>query len=113
VATEANTLPPSRATGVPPAARIDEERARLRPLKTARAELALRIPVCVSPTGVVIHEGHTYSMPPDALGCQGCCISIGIASASALSADFVTEGCTLIVTGKPGRGKTHLTIAVA
>jgi hypothetical protein len=34
---------------VPPVERIAEERARLRPLKIAPAELALRIPVSVSP----------------------------------------------------------------
>ena len=32
---------------------------------------------------------------------------------SALAADFVTEGRNLILTGKPGRGKTHLAIALA
>jgi DNA replication protein DnaC len=32
---------------------------------------------------------------------------------SALSPDFVTEGRSLILAGKPGRGKTHLAIAVA
>jgi len=32
---------------------------------------------------------------------------------SALSADFVTDGRSLIFTGKPGRGKTHLAIAIA
>jgi DNA replication protein DnaC len=32
---------------------------------------------------------------------------------SALSADFVTEGRSLILTGKPGRGKTHLAIGIA
>jgi DNA replication protein DnaC len=32
---------------------------------------------------------------------------------SALSADFVTEGRSLILAGKPGRGKTHLAIAIA
>ena len=32
---------------------------------------------------------------------------------SALSPDFVTEGRSLILTGKPGRGKTHLAIAIA
>ena len=69
--TEANTVRPSRATGVPPAARMAEERARLRPLKIAPAELALRIPVSVSPTGVVLHDGHPYSMPPDAIGLPG------------------------------------------
>ncbi|HEU4938578.1 MAG TPA: IS21 family transposase [Vicinamibacterales bacterium] len=66
--TEANTIRPSRATGVPPAARLAEDRTRLRPLKIAPTDLALRIPVSVTPTGVVIHEGHPYSMPPDAIG---------------------------------------------
>jgi transposase len=69
--TEANTIRPSRATGVAPAARIAEDRARLRPLKIAPADLALRIPVSVTPTGVVMHEGHPYSMPPDAIGLPG------------------------------------------
>src|SRR5919108_673146 len=32
---------------------------------------------------------------------------------SALSADFVTEGRCLIIGGKPGRGKTHLAVAIA
>ena len=32
---------------------------------------------------------------------------------SALSPDFVTEGRSVILTGKPGRGKTHLAVAVA
>jgi len=68
---EANTIRPSRATGVPPATRMTEDRARLRPLKIAPADLALRMPVSVSPTGVVIHEGHPYSMPPDAIGLPG------------------------------------------
>jgi len=69
--TDANTTRPSRATGVPPAARMADDRTRLRPLKVAPADLALRLPVSVSPTGVVIHEGHPYSMPPDAIGLPG------------------------------------------
>jgi transposase len=69
--TEANATRPSRATGVPPSARITEDRTRLRPLKVVPADLALRIPVSVTPTGVVIHEGHPYSMPPDAIGLPG------------------------------------------
>lgn len=69
--TEANLTRPSRATGVPPSARIAEDRARLRPLRVAPADLALRIPVSVNPTGVVIHDGHPYSMPPDAIGLPG------------------------------------------
>jgi len=32
---------------------------------------------------------------------------------SALSPDFVTEGRNLILMGKPGRGKTHLAVAIA
>jgi DNA replication protein DnaC len=32
---------------------------------------------------------------------------------SALSADFVTEGGCLVLSGKSGRGKTHLAIAIA
>jgi DNA replication protein DnaC len=32
---------------------------------------------------------------------------------SALSADFITEGRAIIFSGKPGRGKTHLAVAVA
>jgi transposase len=69
--TDGNTSRPSRATGVTPAARLGEDRARLRPLKVAPADLALRLPVSVTPTGVVIHDGHPYSMPPDAIGLPG------------------------------------------
>jgi len=68
---EGNTVRPSRATGVPPAARLAEERGRFRPLKIAPADLALRIPVSVGPTGVVIHDAHPYSMPADAIGLPG------------------------------------------
>ena len=32
---------------------------------------------------------------------------------SALSPDFVTEGRCVILSGKPGRGKTHLAVAIA
>ncbi|MEW6321704.1 MAG: IS21 family transposase [Acidobacteriota bacterium] len=69
--TDGNTSRPSRATGVTPAARVGEERARLRALKVAPADLALRLPVSVTPTGVVLHDGHPYSMPPDAIGLPG------------------------------------------
>ena len=37
--------------------------SRLRPLKIAPADLALRVPVSVEPTGVVIHDGHPYRCP--------------------------------------------------
>jgi hypothetical protein len=68
---EVNTKRPSRATGVPPAARMTEERGRLRALKVAPAELALRFPIVVGPTASVVHEGHPYSMPPEAIGIAG------------------------------------------
>lgn len=68
---EVNTKLPSRATGVTPAARMTEDRARLRPLKVAPEDLALRIPILVGPTGYVLHETHLYSMPPDAIGIAG------------------------------------------
>lgn len=68
---EVNCVRPSRATGVAPLARIGEERARLRPLKVTPEELALRMSIMVGPTGVVIHDGHSYSMPPQAIGIAG------------------------------------------
>src|SRR5512138_2431590 len=68
---EVNTKVPSRATGVTPATRMAEERARLRPLKVVPADLALRIPVSVGPTAYVLHDTHLYSMPPDAIGIPG------------------------------------------
>jgi transposase len=69
--TEVNLERPSRATGVAPASRMSEERARLRPLKVKPEELALRIPVMVGPTGMVSHDGRGYSMPPEAIGIAG------------------------------------------
>ena len=69
--TEVNTERPCRATHVIPAVRLDEERSRLRPLKVAPADLALRVPVVVGPTAEVIHDTHPYSMPPDAIGIPG------------------------------------------
>lgn len=68
---EVNTARPSRATGVIPAVRRDEELPRLRPLKVLPADLALRIPIFVSATAYVTHETHRYSMPPDAMGFAG------------------------------------------
>jgi len=69
--TEVNTERPCRATHVIPAVRLEEERSRLRPLKVAPADLALRVPVVVGPTAEVIHDTHPYSMPPDAIGIPG------------------------------------------
>ena len=69
--TEVNTQRPCRATRVIPAVRLEEERARLRSVKVAPAQLALRVPIVVGPTAAVLHDTHPYSMPPDAIGIPG------------------------------------------
>ena len=69
--TEVNTQRPCRATRVIPAVRLEEERSRLRPVKVAPAQLALRVPIVVGPTAAVLHDTHPYSMPPDAIGIPG------------------------------------------
>ena len=69
--TEANTQRPCRATRVTPAVRLEEERPRLRPVKVAPEQLALRVPIVVGPTAAVLHDTHPYSMPPDAIGIPG------------------------------------------
>jgi transposase len=68
---EVNTQRPSRATGVVSEERMREERPRLRPLKVSPADLALRIPITVGPTGMVSYGTHSYSMPPESLGIPG------------------------------------------
>jgi len=68
---EVNTRTVSRATGVTPQARMQKERDRLRPLRTAPAALALRYPIVVGPTGFVSHDGGRYSMPPQAISFSG------------------------------------------
>ena len=68
---EVNTVRPCRATGVTPAARIEAERERLRPLAIAPSEYALRFSVFVGPTGLVSFQGYRYSMPPEAIGIPG------------------------------------------
>lgn len=65
---EVNLRIPSRATGQPPAERRQQELARLRPSRVAPEDLALRIPVFVGPTAEVVHDTHSYSMPPEAAG---------------------------------------------
>ncbi len=65
---DVNTKRPSRATRVIPAERLADEKPRLRTLRVNAADLALRIPTYVGPTGYVVHDTHPYSMPPEALG---------------------------------------------
>lgn len=68
---ETNTQRPSRATGVIPFERLQQERARLRTLKVAPSDLALRYPVSVGPTAMVVFGNRHYSMPADAIGLPG------------------------------------------
>jgi transposase len=65
---EANTRRPSRATGIIPSVRLEQERLRLRAVPISPAAYALKIPVVVSARALVAYEGMTYSMPPDTLG---------------------------------------------
>ena len=68
---EVNEERACRATGIIPAVRLAEEAPRLRRLKVQPEELALRIAVYVGPTGTVLHDGHAYSMPPEAISMPG------------------------------------------
>ena len=68
---EMNTDRPSRATNVIPAVRREQELPRLRALRVRPEDLALRLPVSVGPTADVLHDGHPYSMPPEAAGLPG------------------------------------------
>jgi len=63
---EVNTERPSRATGVIPAERLEEDRKRLRPMRISPQDLALRYPVQIGPTAELSYEGSRFSMPPDA-----------------------------------------------
>ena len=69
--TEVNTKTTSRATGVIPEIRRQEELARLRPVKVFPETLPLRVPVVVGPTAEVMFEGVAYSMPPKAAHVSG------------------------------------------
>jgi len=65
---EVNTGRPSRATGIIPAVRLEQERRRLRPLPIAPAAYALTIPVVVTARARVVYDGREYSMPPETIG---------------------------------------------
>lgn len=66
-----NAREQSEISGKAPAILLAEERQRLRPIKVQPHELALRFPVLVGPRAVVVHEGQSYAMPPDAVGLVG------------------------------------------
>ena len=86
MAREVNTQRPSRATGSIPAVRLEDERPRLRPLKVAPGQLALRVPI-------VSGRRRRSCMTPIPTRCRptrsafpGRCFSIGIACASSPAA---------------------------
>jgi hypothetical protein len=65
---EVNTVRASRATGVPPSARLTAEQARLKPLVVPPDEYGLHVPVTVGPTAMVHYQGVRYAMPAKACG---------------------------------------------
>lgn len=65
-----NLRRPCRATGEVPAERLKAEAKRLRPLRVSPDDYALQIPIVVSPTGFVEHQGVRYGIP-DAIGVPG------------------------------------------
>ncbi len=65
---DVNDVRPSRATGVPPLARLEAEQARMQPLTTPPARYGLRFPVHVGPTALVTFKGIRYAMPAGACG---------------------------------------------
>jgi transposase len=68
---EVNTKTASRAHGVIPETRRQEELPRLRPVKVTPETLALRIPIVVGPTAEVLFEGVPYAVHPDATHMAG------------------------------------------
>ncbi len=62
---EVNYERPCRATKEIPAARIEAERSRLRPLPLPPSEYPLRFPVRVGPMATVTFQGMIYSMPAE------------------------------------------------
>jgi transposase len=68
---EHNSLPQTEASGKTSVILLTEERQRLRPLKIDPRDLALRFPVLVGPRALVVHDGHSYAMPPDSVGLVG------------------------------------------
>ena len=69
--TEVNTTRPSRATGVIPSVRREQELPRLRPPRSTPDCLAVRKPITVGPTAYVTHEGHPYAVDPRLVGQDG------------------------------------------
>jgi hypothetical protein len=66
-----NTRTAGELSGKTPAILLAEERQRLRVLKIDPRNLGLRFPVVVGPRATVIHDGQSYTMPPEAVGLVG------------------------------------------
>lgn len=62
---------PSRATGIVPATRRDEERPRLRAPRVGPDEFAFRKPVSVGPTAYITFEAHQYALDAECAGRDG------------------------------------------
>ena len=89
--TEANTIRPSRATGVPPATRIAEERARLRPLKVAPSGSGAADPgECQSDRRGDARRPSLLDAARTRSACRARCISIAIACGSSPAASVPT-----------------------
>jgi transposase len=68
---EVNHERPSRATGIIPAVRREEELPRLREPRVQPDQLAIRIPISVGPTAIVVYDTNEYAMPAKAAGIPG------------------------------------------
>lgn len=66
-----NDLPTPELGGKAPSLLLTEERQRLRALRLASDDLALRFPVVVSARASVAFDGETYPMPADSIGLVG------------------------------------------
>lgn len=68
---QANYERPSRATGVIPDLRRQEELPRLRAPRVTPDELAFRRPISIGPTAYVTYEAHEYAVDPILAGRTG------------------------------------------
>lgn len=68
---QANHERPSRATGLIPEERRQQELPRLRPPRATPDELAIRKPISVGPTAYITFEAHEYAVDPDLAGKDG------------------------------------------
>jgi hypothetical protein len=68
---EQNTRTLTELAGKTSAILLAEERQRLRPLRLDARDVALRFPVVVGPRATVMHEGLSYTMPPESVGLVG------------------------------------------